>query len=109
MAQSRLDQLQELLREDPQDNFLLFALAQEYEKGEYFAEAIQQYETLRKEHADYVGTYYHLAKLYVRQSDYQKAMEVYGEGILVAQQQGDRHALSELMAAKNLLEEELDA
>ncbi len=102
----RLQTLQELLAESPDDSFLIFAIAKEYEKRLEGDHALDQYLQLRKKDPNYVGLYYHLGKLYERREDWTMALQTYREGMEVARRVGDPHALSELAGAKMNLEEE---
>lgn len=104
---SRLQQLYALLQETPSDSFLLFALAKEYEKLGDEAQALTYYLKLVETDPTYVGTYYHLGKLYESQEQFPQALESYEKGMQFAKQAGDQHALSELLAAKMNLELEL--
>ena len=61
---SRKDQILNYLKENPNDSFLLFGLAKEYEKEGNNSEAIKLYIKIRELDANYVGLYYHLGKLY---------------------------------------------
>ena len=61
---SRLNQLLEFQNNNPKDSFILFALAKEYEKLEERDEALAHYLKLVEMDVNYVGTYYHLGKLY---------------------------------------------
>lgn len=108
MPPSRLDQLHQLLSESPDDSFLLFALAKEYEKQEDWQEALSWYLRLLKQDAAYLGTYYHLGKLYEKLDQPQKARSTYTQGMETARQQGDQHALSELAGARLALGDEDD-
>ena len=99
MNSTRLEQLQAFLAESPKDAFLQFAIAKEYESLGDQEKALQSYLTLREQQADYVGTYYHLGKLYEALEDFDKAEEVYQAGMEVAKGQGDKHALGELRGA----------
>ena len=105
---SRLDQLQALLGESPNDSFLLFAVAKEYESQGRDEEALAYYQRLLTSDPGYVGLYYHLGKLYERAGQFQEAWKTYTEGMAVARQAADRHALSELAAARLELGEEED-
>lgn len=96
----RLLQLQGMLDAQPQEAFLLFAVAKEHEKLDNAAEALAHYERLREADADYVGLYYHLGKLHERAERYDQAVAVYAAGMLVAKRAGDQHALAELAGAK---------
>lgn len=103
---SRLEQLVKMLKEDPKDSFLIFAIAKEYEKTNNLTEAINQYELLKKKDPNYVGLYYHLAHLYAETDQIERAMKVYDEGIVIAKRTSDFHALSELVNAKKNVEME---
>lgn len=97
---SRLERLQAFLAESPEDSFVWFAIAKEYEKQGQVSEAFEFYQKLITQAPNDVGTYYHLGKLYEQQNDLNKAFKTYQEGIRVATQIGDQHAKGELMAAK---------
>lgn len=105
---TRLDQLQKLLDESPHDSFLLFALAKEYEKLGNDQQALEWFLRLHKNDPAYVGLYYHLGKLYERLQQPAQAFRTYQEGMDVARQQGDQHALSELAGARLALGDEED-
>jgi tetratricopeptide (TPR) repeat protein len=100
MTKTRLERLKGLLKENPEDSFLIFAIAKEYEKQGDEAQALEHYLKLRKQDPDYVGTYYHLGKAYERRGDPERASEVYEAGMEAARRAGDQHALSELAGAK---------
>ena len=100
----RIQTLLGFLADDPGDAFTRFALAQEYAKKGDTQAALEQYETLRREQPDYVGTYYHLGKLLAATGATDDALAVYREGIAVAQNVRDLHARAELQDALNKLE-----
>lgn len=106
MSSARLQQLFSFLKDSPDDPFLLFAVAKEYEGLGEHGQALDYYLKLRKEQKDYVGTYYHLGKLYVLKGDEQQAIKIFSEGMEIAKQQGDKHALSELAGAKLEIDDE---
>ncbi len=56
---------------------------------------------LINEHPDYVGTYYHLGKLYEKEGQKDEAITIYQKGIVAARAKRDMHALSELQGAYN--------
>lgn len=93
---SRIGQIKEMLEENPNDSFLLFALAKEYEGLDDFEGAIRQFEQLKELDPHYLGTYYHLGKLYELQGKKSDATNVYDLGITLAKEQKDWHTLSEL-------------
>ncbi|SKB41270.1 Tetratricopeptide repeat-containing protein [Parapedobacter luteus] len=95
----RLQQLIGFLAESPSDPFLKYALATEYLKLGQVDNALRYYEELLDKHPDYVGTYYHLAKLYEALERKADAIAVYEKGMQAAESKRDLHALSELRAA----------
>ncbi len=104
----RLQQLLQFHSESPNDAFLLFAIAKEYEKLGNETAALKHYQKTVVTSPDYVGTYYHLGKLLEKTGDTEHALATYKAGMAVAQKIGDRHALSELAAAKMEISDEDD-
>lgn len=107
MKTNRIDTLMSFLEEDPNDSFVRFALAKEYEKVGILKKALDTYRELVDSDPDYVGTYYHLAALYVELKQIKDAIETYDIGMEVAKKAADFHALSELHTARTNLEIEL--
>lgn len=107
MHTDKLKMLQSLYNDDPKDSFVRFALAKEYEKINDFDNALQFYTSLKMDDPDYVGLYYHLAKLLETLEKNESALAIYDEGIAIAKKIKDFHALSELNNAKTNLEMEL--
>lgn len=100
MAKTRLEQLMDFLEGSPGDAFILFALAKEYENLDNLPKALEYYQLLEKDQPDYVGTYYHLGKLYEKMEEAAKAFQTYKDGMQIAKKAGDQHAFSELAGAK---------
>ena len=96
----RLEKLLEFYDDDPTDNFVRFALAQEYLKHDDTEKALALFEELVDTDPDYVGTYYHLGKLYERLGRTDDAIDTYAAGIEQAREQGQQKDLSELQDAK---------
>jgi len=103
---NRIEQLLEFLKESPNDNFLRYALAQEYVKCGDKQTGYDFYLSLLNNAPNYVATYYHLGKLYESDDENAKALEIYTKGIAIATKIGDQHSLSELQSAKLELEME---
>ena len=101
----RLAALQEFLRVDPADPFTRFALASEYLKRGDEASALAFFEELRRDSPDYVGTYYHLGKLYATLGRPAEAADAYRAGVAEAGRAGDVHARAELQSALMELED----
>ena len=104
----RLSQLLEFLEENPNDSFIRFALALEYMKKEDYENALKYFELLIDADPNYVGTYYHLGKLYQQLDRNGDADTCYRNGIVIAEKLNDRHAYSELMTARNELVNDFD-
>lgn len=100
MSSDRLERLREFQQEDPEDPFTRYALAQEHLKASNTERALDLFEELVETDPDYVGTYYHLGKLYEQLGRADEALEVYDRGIEIAREQGEQKALSELKDAK---------
>lgn len=96
MSNNRKAQLEAMLTENPSDPFLYFALAKEFEKEGDFRTALTHYEDLGQKYANYVGTYYHWAKVLIRLENVDEAIRIVLKGCEIAQQQKDHHAHSEL-------------
>ncbi len=99
MQNDRLQALRAFHEEDPDDAFVRFALAQEYRKRGNAKEALRFFEDLIAENPEYVGTWYHLGKLYEELGRKQDAMRTWRQGVAVAGRQRDAHAQAELRDA----------
>jgi Tfp pilus assembly protein PilF len=100
MSASRLEQLLEFYREDPNDPFTIYALATEYLNIDE-QRALQYFEGLLQWHAYYVGTYYHAAALYARLGRREEADRTYKNGLIAAHEANDAKAFRELQSAYN--------
>lgn len=101
MQNTRLAKLLDFLKQEPNDSFILYALATEYNAMGNADNAFLYYQKLVSEHPDYVGTYYHLGKLFEKYDDKEMAIEIYQKGMDIARKKRDMHALSELQGAYN--------
>lgn len=96
---NRIEKLLELLAATPDDNFLQHALALEYVKAGKDEAAQKLFENILTKSSDYVGSYYHLAKLFERNNNIEQALSWYEKGMAAAKQAGDQHAYNELQGA----------
>jgi tetratricopeptide (TPR) repeat protein len=94
----RLEQLLSMLESSPNEAFIIFAIAKEYEKYENDELSFQYYHQLIESRPDYIGTYYHLGKLYEKNQNPSKALEIYQKGMELSRNT-DRHAYAELSAS----------
>jgi len=104
MADSRLTTLLQYLVDQPNDAFLLFAIAKEYETADELNKALTYFVRLKENHPDYIGVYLHLGNLYESIQQVNLALQIFTEGIELAKKTGDFHSLSELNNAKTNLE-----
>ncbi len=98
MDEQRIQKLKAFLKEDPEDPFLIYALANEYAHDKP-AEALKYYRQLLQAHENYTATYYHAANLLAETGSRQEAEQVFLKGLEVCKQQQDTHALRELQGA----------
>jgi tetratricopeptide (TPR) repeat protein len=101
MQNTRLSKLLEFLDQDPNDPFVLYALATEYNTMGNTENAFSYYYKLVNQHPDYVGTYYHLGKLLEKTEQKTEALAIYQKGMTAARSKRDMHAFSELQGAYN--------
>lgn len=95
----RITRILAFLEQNPKDNFLRHALALEFIKTGRLIEAKELFLAVLTDSPDYVGSYYHLAKLLVQLEETDAAIIWYEKGMDAAKKAGDNHALNELRAA----------
>lgn len=96
---NRIDRIREFLASNPRDNFLRHALALEYIKAGDMVGAREFFEAILTESPDYVGSYYHLAKLLEQLGERTLAIDWYEKGMAAAKAAKDQHSYNELQAA----------
>lgn len=101
----RIAKLKQFLSENPQDAFLQHALALEHIKAGDDPSARSLFENILTHDPEYVGSYYHLAKLLERTGQPELAATWYEKGIQQARRAGDNHALNELRMAYEELQD----
>ena len=95
----RIAKIREYLKDSPNDNFLLHALALELIKAGDDAQARSIFEQILTASPSYIGSYYHLGKLLERTGETQAAIDWYEKGMAAAKLANDKHAYSELQSA----------
>ncbi len=96
---NRIERIQQMLLASPKDNFLRHALALEQIKEGNDIEAENLFVEILNDSPQYVGSYYHLAKLFERKGQTESAIEWYERGMKAAKAAGDNHAYNELQSA----------
>ena len=101
------DNIRSFYDEDPNDPFNIYALALEYVKVDT-GQAGALFDRLLSEFPDYLATYYHAGALHTESGNYERAYEIYEEGIRVATAQNNTKSKSELLNAFRNLQDEMD-
>jgi len=99
---SRLEDLEKMLDENPNDPFLIFALAKEYESKEGTLQALLMYEHLVTNYPEYIATYYHYAKVLHKAGNRNEAVRLLEKGIEEGTKAKDMHAVGEMRGMLNL-------
>lgn len=98
MNLSRLEQLKQFYKEEPENPFNIYALATEYKDSDP-QKALWYFEILIEKHSEYIATYYHLAHLYIDLGKEDLAKKTFEEGIDMAMKNKETLALRELRSA----------
>jgi predicted Zn-dependent protease len=103
MPSNRADALKAMLAQDPNNVLVRYGLAMEHVNAGDLAEAVNEFRGLLREKPDYAAAYYHCAQTLEKLGRFEEARAMYEEGIEVTSRIGDRHTMSELQAALDLL------
>ena len=95
----RIEKIVAFLKQQPKDTFLRHALALEYIKIGEDVKARDLFIEILVEFPDYIGSYYHLAKILEKLQERTSAVEWYEKGMAAAKLAKDDHAYRELQAA----------
>ena len=95
----RIKKLEDFLKRSPADSFLKHALALEYVKLGDDDKARDLFTEIITSNPAYVGSYYHLAKVFERKGNQEDAIKTYDKGMQEARKAGDQHTYNELRAA----------
>ena len=106
MSQTRVEQLREMLAEEPNDPFLIYALGIEYLNLD-IPQARLYFEKLLSQYPEYAGTYYHAAQLYADLGEKDNCIAAYEKGLTVLLKQNNIKLYNELQRAyRNFLDEQ---
>jgi tetratricopeptide (TPR) repeat protein len=103
MQNERLKLIKEMLETNPEDSFLKYAAALEYEKDGNRKSAIALIEDLLSKDETYLGGYYKLGKLYEGEGKEKEAIKIYRLGLDVSKKNSDLKTEGELSEALMLL------
>lgn len=101
---TKIEQLQELLKENQKDTFLRYALALEYVKIKEFSLAQNIFQELIIEDPDYLATYFQYGNLLAETGHIQPAEVIFKKGIEIATAQNKHKTRQELEQALFLLD-----
>lgn len=93
---ARLEQLREMLAEDPTDPFTRYALGMELRGLGRRAEALCELEQVLADAPEYVATYHQLGRLLHEDGQTERAIGVVQRGIEEARRAGEAHTQAEL-------------
>ena len=93
---NRLESLFNLLKKEPNDSFLLYAVALEYLSAGNYEEAEKYFKSLLTNDSKYVPAYMQYAQLKEKQDEIGSAKDLYKRGIQIAKETGDKHAAKEM-------------
>jgi len=106
MPEERLDLVKKMLKQSPNDTFLNYAAALEFQKIGDKAKAIELFEKVIALDKNYLGAYYQLGKMHENEGTLPKAIATYKTGKEIAKKLNDQKAIGELTEALMLLDEE---
>lgn len=103
--QNRLNILRDMEKENPNDPFYKYAIALELVKSD-ISEAKKYFELVLHDFPTYLPSYYQLGKILQKTGQIDDAVQIFKNGILIAQSQNELHTLKELKGALFELEDE---
>ena len=105
---NRIHDLNNLIKEDPDDPFLYYALGLEYHNEGYQDMALLMFTLVIRKFPDYLPVYYQAARLQVELGDQDMAKKTFRDGIALAEKKSDLQTLQELKKAYNQFMSEQD-
>lgn len=107
MDQNRIAQLTRFHEEDPNDPFILYGLALEYQKSD-MKKSEEFFDKLLTEFPEYLPTYYHAAKQKAALGKSDLAVTIFTDGIALARKQNEVTTTRELQSALDELKFEME-
>lgn len=101
---ARREQLEQLLKEEPNDVFLNYALAKQQISDGEIAEGLAQFTRTLQLDPNYVPAFFQKAQVLAEQGNIAEAKENAQAGLIAAQKTGDAHAEGELNEFLQMLE-----
>lgn len=99
----RLEALQQMIAQDPDNAFARYGLAQELANLGRLEEAVAEFERLIARKPDYFYAYFHGGKALEKLGRTDEARSLYRRGLEASSRGGDAHAQSEIQAALDMI------
>ncbi len=96
--------LLDMLKDDPKDSFLRYAMSLELNKAGRKRDAITALEEIHADDPSYLAVYYQLGQFYEQIGIPEKALTYYEQGVELAQKQREMKILGELRAAIDIID-----
>jgi cytochrome c-type biogenesis protein CcmH/NrfG len=104
MAQSRVEQLKEILAQDANNLLTRYALAMEYSNSGNVDAAVAEFKLLLEKNPDYANAYFMAAQSLAGADRSAEAGQMLQDGITAAKRSGNQHAASEMQLMLDDLE-----
>ena len=96
MLMTRLEKLQGMLQDSPEDLFLNYALAMEHVSGGRKEDALTAFGRVLTIDPNHSAAWFQQAQLLATAGDFTEARESAARGVAAAKVQGDQHAVEEI-------------
>jgi predicted Zn-dependent protease len=93
---TRREKIEAMLKLEPQDQFLRYGLAAEYDNEERYEESLAMFRGLMADQPPHVASFLRGAQLLVKLDRIADARAVLREGIEIARAKGEAHAAGEM-------------
>jgi tetratricopeptide (TPR) repeat protein len=93
---TRREKIEAMLQVEPQDEFLRYSLAVEYDNEGRWEESLAIFQGLMRQQPPHVPSFFRCAQMLVRLGQIEAARRILREGIEVARQQQELHAAGEM-------------
>jgi lipopolysaccharide biosynthesis regulator YciM len=99
MTNTRLQKLRDMIRQQPDDIFLKYALAMEFLGMQETDQAIGLFNDVLQADPDHVAAYYQLGKIFEARGEDNAAISCFEKGLEAAKMKNDQRAIREMKAA----------
>ena len=99
----RMQKVREMLEKQPEDVFLMYAMAMELRKAGELQEAVEYLTRVTRKDVAYIPAYHQMGQVHTQAGKTAEARDAYQRGIAVAMKAGNRHAAEEMQAELDML------